>query len=218
MSTGKRRSFLDKILGRDSAKVIETAMADMKATLDKKGVDRKEYDVEKVKGVLEDTVEAIETAIAPLSENIPEGIGAKILALVMGSLSEISEPEIVEDVETMQEDEEDEEVPEALMELTESVTNLAKESLEANKDMRELTPHFVTMAKAVDSLAPLVEEAQRVKGLEKRIKTLEGKINLRPRAASTAKATVTTDNGAVETELKKGLDGQKTVLGVPVKG
>lgn len=211
----ERRSFLDKLLGKKAATEIDEAMAKMQEALDKSGVDRKEYDAKKVKGVLEDAVTGINEALSPLSDNIPEDLAPKILALVMGALADMPEPEMeAPEVETMEDDEEA--MPEQLMALSKQVEALAIESTQATKDMREIIPHFVTMAKAVESLAPLVEKSQRVEGLEARIKELEGKLAMRPRIASQVKETII-ENEQLKKEVEKGAKGVKIELGLPVK-
>lgn len=213
----ERRSFIERLLGKKTSQELDEAVAKMTAALDKKGVDRKEFDEAKAKGILEDTITGINDALVGLSDNIPEDLAPKILALVMGSLADLDMPvEEEAPIETMQDDEE-EEIPEQLLELAKQVNELATESTQVNKDMQELIPYFVTMAKSVDTLTPLIEKSKQVDTLEQRIKALEGKINLRPRTASKAKETET-ENETIKAELEKGVNGSKTVLGVPVKG
>jgi hypothetical protein len=238
MSTTKpRRNFLDILLGKKEPDSISAVMAKLEATLDEKGVDRKELDVDKTKGVMEKLVQDMAKVVGRLTDDADavNAVATEAAALAIGRLleaaAEAGVEEEVEDViedegvetetptetETMQDDEEEEEeVPEQLMELVKANQALADESNENMKAMKELIPAVVDALKVVEKLQPVVENVDTLKGLIDRVDKVESLFKQRPRAASSAKETIV-ENDELKSQIKKGAEGQKTLLGFPVK-
>jgi hypothetical protein len=236
-TTTNRRTFLDKLLGKNEPDSVSEAMAKLEATLDEKGVDRKELDTDKTKGVMEKLVQDMAKVAGRLSDDAEAvaAIAPELAALAMGRLLEVAASAGVDDeledaiedesedssmepeteTETMQEDEE-EEIPEQLMELVKANQALADESNENMKAMKELIPAVVDALKMVEKLQPIVDDVDTIKGLVDRVASVESLFKQRPRAASSAKET-TVENDELKTEIKKGAEGQKTLLGFPVK-
>jgi hypothetical protein len=239
-TTQNRRTFLDKLLGKKEPDSVSEVMAKLEATLEAKGVDRKELDVDKTKAFMEKVHAEMAKVIGKITDDAElinqvasEAIGVA-MANILGAaqeagiddeLEEAIEDEGVEtevatetETETMQEDEEEEEeeVPEQLMELVKANQALADESNENMKAMKELIPAVVDALKMVEKLQPVAENVDTLRGLIDRVDKVESLFKQRPRAASSAKETIV-ENDELKSQIKKGAEGQKTLLGFPVK-
>ena len=207
-----RRNLFEKLLGKGPVNELEAAIEGMKAALDKSGLERKEFDVKRVKGLLEDTHEAIAAKIGELTDDAEkvDAITNYIISELMGTAAEIVDETMP--VEEMQdgEDPEDEQLPEMMMELGQQIKALAQESSDVQNEMKELIPAVVDIAHA------FTVKEKEVEALEARLLKIEKLMALTPRPASTAKETAV-DNAVVKNEIDKSLRGQKTVLGIPVK-
>jgi hypothetical protein len=237
-TTQNRRTFLDKLLGKKEPNSVSEMMAKLEATLEAKGVDRKELDVDKTKGVMEKLVQDMAKVVGRLTDDADavNAVATEAAALAIGRLLEAAaeagveeevedviedegvETEVATETETMQEDEEEEEeeVPEQLMELVKANQALADESNENMKAMKELIPAVVDALKMVEKLQPVAENVDTLKGLIDRVDKVESLFKQRPRAASSAKETIV-ENDELKSQIKKGAEGQKTLLGFPVK-
>lgn len=211
-----RRNLFEKLLGKTPASELEAAIEGVQNALDKAGVERKELDMKKTKGLVEEMQTRIMDILAELTDDEAkrQGLANMIAAELMGTATEVVEE--LPELEVMQDDDEEEEFPEAMMELTNQVKALAEESTDVQNEMKELIPAVVEMAGVVKELAPLVEKTQALDDLVERLAKVEKFIALTPRVASTDKETVV-ERAAVKNEIDKSLRGEKTVLGIPVK-
>ena len=205
-----RRNWFQKLLGNESGSELEAAMEGVKAALDKSGLERKEFDATKTKGLIED----LRARIMDMGRELTDD-EAKLDAFANMAVAELmgTATEIVDElpVEEMQDGEEDEEpMPEMLMELTQQVKALAQESTDVQQEMKELIPAVVEIAHAFT-----VKEKEG-NALEERLLKMEKLIALTPRPASTAKETAVV-NAGIKNEIDKSLRGKKTVLGVEVR-
>jgi hypothetical protein len=201
-TTNKRRNFINDFLAKLKPKNHEEVLGQLQSLLDKQGVERKEFDMDKAKGVLEETVAAINEAIAPLSDNIPEDAAPKILALVMGMLADMPVvPEEETEVMADGEEEEEEPLPEAMMELTKQVNTLANDNTELVKDMNGMVAVMKEMAEGYAKVAPLVNKADEYAAMMNRVVLLEKAMSQSPRRASTAKETEV-ENADILSEMK----------------
>jgi hypothetical protein len=214
-----RRNWFEKLLGKDAGGELEAAMEGVRTALDKTGLERKEFDATKMKGLIEDMRARIMDMGRELTDDETklDAFANMAIAELMGTATEI-----VEDLpmEEMQEEEEDEPMPMAVMELTQQVKALATEANDVQTEMKELIPAFIEMAGIVKELAPLAEKAKGFDDLGDRLAKVEKLVALTPRAASTAKETRVSeseDTLKIKRELEKSQHGQKLVLGVPVK-
>lgn len=214
----KRRNFITRMFGQKTSDELAEALQQLQTALDGVGVDRKEYNGERSKAILEDLATQIDDLLGTITDNPPEELRNQIIALVMGAVADTG---MVEDQpEQMAEDvppeEEDQPMPEQMMELTEQVKALAKESTAIYEDMAEFIPAFIAAAKSVQELVPLVKQAGRIEDIAERVKALETAYRQRPRQASQSAETLV-ENDKLLAEMKKGTEGVKMVLGVPVK-
>jgi hypothetical protein len=212
-----RRNLFDdvikKITGKDgSVSELEAAIEGMTAALDKSGLERKEFDSKKVKGLVEEMQARIMEILGELTDDEAKktALANTIAAELMGTAAEVVDETVP--VEEMQDEEnpEEEQLPQVMMELGLQVKALAQESTDVQNEMKELIPAVVDIAHA------FTVKEQEVEALEARLLKIEKLMALTPRAASTAKETAV-DNAAVKNEIDKSLRGQKTVLGIPVK-
>lgn len=212
-----RRNLWEKFIGKDPASELDAAMEGVRVALDKSGLERKELDVQKVKGLLEDTHEAIAAKIGELTDDAEkvDAITNYIISELMGTATEIVDDIPMEEMAD-EEDDEDEPMPGVVMELTEQVKALAQEANDVQDEMKEFIPAFIEMAGVVKELAPLAQKATVLDDLTARMEKMEKLVAMTPRAASTAKETAV-DKAVIKREIDKSLRGEKTVLGVKVK-
>jgi len=215
----KRRTFIERMFGKKAGDELAEALEGLQRALNNAGVDHKELDTGKAKAVLEDLAEQIDALLTGITDNPPEELRNQIIALVMGAVADSGMVDAAPepDMETMAEDEEDDEdMAEQMLQLSSEVKSLARESTAVYEEIQEFIPAFISVAKAIKDLTPLVKAAGRVDDLDTRIIALEKSMRQRPRAASQAEET-TIENVSLLAAVKKGTEGQKTVLGIPVK-
>jgi len=211
-----RRNLFEKLLGKAPMGELEAAIEGVKTALDKSGLERKELNVPKVKGLVEEMQARIMEILGELTddETKRQALANTIAAELMGTATEVVE-ELP--VEVMQDDEDEEDdAPVAVMELTAQVKALAEEANTVQDEMKQLIPAFIEMTGIVKELAPLAQKAEAFDTLTERMVKVEKLLALTPRPASTAKDTVV-ENTAIANEIDKSLRGEKTVLGLPVK-
>lgn len=213
----ERRNLWQKLVGQKPASEIEAALEGVKAALDASGLERKEFDAAKVKGLLEDTHEAIAAKIGELTDDAEkvDAITNYIISELMGTATEIADETMP--MEEMQDGEDEEDMPVAMMELAEQVKALATEAQDVQEENKELIKAFIDISGIVKEQA--TKEAERletVNNIVTRLEAVEKMMALTPRAASSAKETAV-ENAAVKNELDKGLRGQKMQLGAAVK-
>jgi hypothetical protein len=207
-----RRNLFEKLLGKGPVNELEAAIEGMKTALDKSGLERKEFDSMKVKGLVEEMQARIMEILGELTDDEAKktALANTIAAELMGTATEVVDETMP--MEEMQDGQnpEDEQMPQVMMELGEQVKALAQESTDVQNEMKELIPAVVDIAHA------FTVKEQEVEALEARLLKIEKLMALTPRPASTAKETAV-ENATVKNEIDKSLRGQKTVLGIPVK-
>ncbi len=215
-ATRKRRNFLERVFGKDTGNSVDAAMLALQAALDNGGVVSKEYDSEKVKGVLEKLQDSFRKPLAQLTddEELVTRLANEFLAQAMGAISEIGNA--VNDA-SIADDDEEELLPEELRQLTKQVNALSRESMDVYGEMKEFVPAFIKVADTVEKLAPLATKAKEFEGLEGRIAALELSMSQAPRSASAAPETVI-ENEKVKKTLQGGTENIETVLGIRVRG
>lgn len=217
-----RSSFLQRFLGKEEAEAVDTSLQTMQAALSKAGIATKSIDVDKAKGFLESLVADIAKPLSKITDDQDkvQEIANEAAAMALGRLLNMSEEMPEETVEEepleMAADDEEETEDERFMELSKAVTDLAAESTRVNKELQELIPAFVEMAKVVQQLTPLVEKAQEVDKLKAKIKNFESVLSLTPRAASQATETLL-ENDEIKAILNKSAKAPtETILGLEV--
>jgi hypothetical protein len=207
-----RRNWFQKLLGDESGSELEAAMEGVKAALDKSGLERKEFDVKRTKGLVEEMQARIMEILGELTDDEAKktALANTIAAELMGTATEVVDETMP--VEEMQDGQnpEDEQLPQAMMELSGQVKALAQESTDVQNEMKELIPAVVELAHA------FTVKEQEVNTLEERLLKMEKLMAMTPRAASTDKKTVV-ENAAIKNEIDKSLRGDKTVLGISVR-
>jgi hypothetical protein len=229
----KRRSVMEALLGDKKKQELEDQFEQLALKLDEAGINRKEFVVRRFKGLLEDLQPQIIAILDPLTDDdaLKTEAANQTLAVIMGSfasapeeeapeeaLDEVAE-EIMQEEPPAEEDEEDEEV--VMAEMRDTVLALARESTAVNKGITEhLIPAIIDIAKITKQLAPLAQQMDGLKGLDTRIKELEGIVKLRPRAASNAAATIVAEDEQttkLKAAIQSGIEGDQTMLGVRVR-
>lgn len=237
-----RRSALDKLLGKVRKNEPEDAFAVFAAALQNAGINSKAFtkNITK-KGVLEDMQAEVAAILGKYTDDAEAAstganqaiavIFGRIMEGVEGEPAEVeTEPEMPpEDAEVISEVmAEDEPPPEDEEEMVgkELIIALAKETNATAKAIGEMAPAIVDIANFAKAAAPLVEQAQAVPELQKRIKELETALAnqkaMAPRQASKDNGTVlTADNDGklkeVIDEIRKGTEGNKVELGLKLK-
>jgi DNA-binding ferritin-like protein len=213
----KRRTFLEKIFGKDTGDEVDAAMRSLQESLDNAGVARKEKTETKVKGILEKLVESFKKPLGQLTddENMVNELANQFLAQAMGAIAEIGNETAPEEepIEEMA-GEEEEEPEEELLALSKQVKDLAAESMEVYAEMKEFVPAFIQVAQTVEKLVPLVEKSKDMDTIEARLAKLERAMSATPRQAAKSNGF---QNDALKQAIEKGTDGEHYELGVRVR-
>jgi hypothetical protein len=218
---------------------VEDKFDELTQTLDAAGINRKEYVVNHAKAFAEELHGSIVDALTALTddETLRNDLANKFIAMAMGAFAAESPEEVIEEeplpeeaVEIMADEDEvivEDPEDETVEELSKQVTALAKESAEIYKYMGELIPAMIGMAETVKALTPLVQQTKEVETLKADFANLKKTLAMAPRIASKDNGSVLkagTDKAAkeklahIESQIKDGIEGTKTVLGVKVKG
>lgn len=221
-NTTTRRSFLERLLGKEQAGKFEEQLNGLGRVLSAAGIQSKELS-KKNKGLLEDMAAEVDTLLAGVTddETKREGLRNELIAVIMGRLSSMDEPAVVDEpvveVETMQdgEDEEENAVPmgQVLLELSESFKALSEDNTAIVKDFQELLPVLMDAMKAT---AAIGKEVSSLKGLNERLSAIEKAIGGKPRQASKDAATEVEVSNQIKAEIEKGTTEQRVLLGVPI--
>lgn len=215
---GKKKSVLEGLIGA-AAEEVTDSVKKAAQILDQAGIVRKQTEGEAALEKVDDAVlSALESAgatdTAALVKNIlsaleeagalaaiEEKLGSheaavSLLLKAVAGKSPAETPETSEASPAGQE-----------MEMMKSLKDYIAST---TKDMGEIARGQVDMAQAVKSLIPKLEEQ------EQRLRVLEQRLDERPRQASQAQET-RIENQTIESKIKKGLEGDTRVLGIPVK-
>jgi len=225
----QRRTVLERLLGDKKKEEVDEKFQQLALELDAAGINRKEYVVNRFKGLLEDLQPQIMAVLDGLTddETLKTEAANQALAVVMGAFANAPEEPVEEEpldevaTEIMQEEpvaeDEDEEEEVVMAEMRQAVIDLAKETQDVHQAWaQDVIPAIVEIAKVQKQLAPLLKELDGFKGLDKRIKQLEAVANLRPRVASQAEDTVMKDDeksAKLKAAIQKGVEGEQLILG-----
>jgi hypothetical protein len=215
----KKSGRLSKLAELFGVAKVDDNIHSLAAALEEAGLPRKKEWTDKQKGIMETLHADVSKIIAKLTDEEKPELVNEILAITMAKLANLDEPveelpteeEPVETLQEGEEEEEDEEVPEAFMELKDELFAVAKDAAETQRDMAELLPQLVDVVKAVRPVLPVLDE---VGDLVERMKAMEEKFKMRPRA-SIADDTLVTD-ADVEAALKERAKTGTRVLGLRV--
>lgn len=212
---GKKRNVLEALIGSAAGEVTDSVKKAAEI-LDQAGIVRKQAEGEAAPEKVDDAVlAALESAgasdTAALVKNILSALeDAGALAAVEEKLGshEAAVSLLLKAVAGKTPAETPETAP--VGEEMEMMKSLKDYIASTTKDMGHIARGQIDMAQAVKSLVPNVE------ALAERIKTLEQRLDERPRQASQAQET-RIENQTVEGKIKKGLEGETKVLGIPVR-
>ena len=221
----KRRSLMERLLGKRAGSEAAKTMSELIKILTEAGIDTKEMGKPKTKGILEDMKEQVDALLEGITEDaeMRNELGNQLIATIMGALANVEPAEELEPVEEVpemmqaeDEEEEEEELPEKFMELAEQVKELAAENTDFMEEMKAFIPAVIEMAGVVKALTPLVKSTEEITRLVTRLDEIEALLKMTPKQASRDASTLFS-NDQLEREIKKGTDGKKFELGIPLK-
>jgi hypothetical protein len=241
---GKKKKVLDEKLDElgaflDSVGINSKEFRPVVKKLQNAGVDLDEFNAEykewvvvRFKGLLEDLQPQLMAVLDGLTddEQLKTEAANQALAVVMGAFATASEDEVVEEEpmdemaeEIMQEDgeEEDEEEEVVMAQMHDAVVALAQETSAVNEAwVNDAIPAMIETNTLLKELARKLDSVVDKKDHEKRIKQLEGIINLRPRTASKADETIVKEDeqsAKLKHAIQSGVEGESRLLSIPVK-
>lgn len=204
-------TFLKKMGKGQEAEEIEEKLGAVADVLNKARIAQKNIARGVVtKGILEDTRENMRKVLTRLSDNIDEALLDELLAMAVAGLSAPStEPldteELIEEIPTdeldpaMVEEMADEDEVELLAEeemmakrkpmgkefatVRKDIGTVAKAVNEQNEMLVGLIQEVVNMAETITALAPLIGKAGAIDELSTQMKSVQAKLNSRPRSA-----------------------------------
>jgi len=214
---GKRKGWLANLLGDKSADVT-SALADLDQALQQAGVAQKTVkrlhagkmtgDAKaKLKGMLEDAIQNVETVISEITDEVPEGLAEQVVATIVSALAEVSaDPDDTENEEDFEDalieaesmtdedekaddEDEDEEMTKAYRTIGKQLARVQAELREQTEGMEAVFDAVIKSANAVSALAPLVAKADAIEDLLTRVKAIETVMKGKPRRATQSEET-----------------------------
>lgn len=239
-----RRTWLDKLLGREESTNLRTSLQQMASTLDGAGVARKEAPpIEEEAPPAAEQVEPEETDTpqADMLEKLSRKMAQDLMTSLKDDWASMTEDKLAAALLSSMGLPPTEEVPqEPPPEEDEEMQHMTDTDTPTSEERKAFTDSLAAMVKdmstiAADFRALVTQQAQKDAATQQREKTLADSLSAlaqevgqikqqmagRPRTATQAAETTLDPTSeaarAVESAIKKGVGETKTILGIPVK-